>query len=203
MRMSRAGWWMLGALLPSMLLACGALLARGVAAPGTILALKLTARWAYCFFWPAYTGGALASFFGPRFAPLAKSGRELGLAFVAAMVPHTALIAWVFHILPEPPMPPVKVAFFVVALAFAYVLALLSVPAIAARLDASRLRWMRAIAVEYIALAFLRDFLRSPIHQAPLEMLAYVPFAALALGAAFLRLCYWFTRFRPPHREVS
>jgi hypothetical protein len=187
LRTARADRWMLAAGLPSALLAAGALAACGTAAPGTILGLKMTARWAYCFFWPAYTGGALLWFWGPRFGPFAARARELGLAFVAAMVPHTALVVWILYILP-------KLVFFAIALALAYVLALLSVRRVAARFDAPVVRQIRTLAVEYIALAFLRDFLRFSFHGGVLEALAYLPFTALALGAAILRLSYWLSR---------
>lgn len=184
----RAGLWVLGAFVASLLLAVIPLQVDGTAAPGTLLGLKLTARWAYVFFWLAYVGGPMAALFGSRFEPLARRARELGLAFVAAMVPHTALVAWIFYISPTPPMTRAKAVFFLIALAFAYALALLSFRQVSARLAPSTARRLRVVGVEYIALAFLRDFIGVPAHPDWLQRLAYVPFIGLAIAAALLRL---------------
>jgi hypothetical protein len=185
---SQAGWWMLCAFVPALLISCVTLMLAGIAAPGTSVALKITARWAYIFFWPAYAGGALSTIFGPRFSALARRGRELGLAFAAAMLPHAALVGWIFYESPTPPMSLAKAVFFLVALAFALALALLSIGRLAAKLAPAALRGVRLVGMEYIALAFLRDFLAVPPHPTELERLAYLPFVALAVAAGLLRL---------------
>jgi hypothetical protein len=197
MHKSRASWWMLGAFLLSLLLAVGALAAFGADEPGTVLGLKLTARWAYLLFWPAYAGGALVVVLGPRLQPVAQRARELGLAFAAAMLPHTALVVWIFHISSTPPMSSAKAAYFMVALALAYLLALLSVRRVAVKLPAPAVRTIRLLGVEYIALAFLRDFLAVPPHATRLQRLAYLPFVALAVAAGLLRLRQWSIRISP------
>ena len=189
---SQVGWWMLGAFLPSLLLAWCMLAILGTAAPGTVFALQVTARWAYIFFWLAYTGSALATVCGPRLAPLARRRRELGLAFAAAMVPHAALVAWLFYILPTPPMSRARIVYFGVALVLTYLLALLSIRCVSAKLTPALSRRIRFLGVEYIALAFLRDFLRLPLHSSLPERLSYVPFIALAVVATLLRLAHLF-----------
>jgi len=182
---------MIGAFVPALFLAWRALAVFGTAAPGTVFALQVTARWAYAFFWLAYAGSSLPGFFGPRLVPVARRGRELGLAFSAALVPHAALVAWLFYISPTPPMSIPKVVFFCVALVLTYVLALLSIPLINLRISPALSRGIRLLSVEYIALAFLRDFLRLPMHGSWLERLSYLPFIALAVVAALLRLARW------------
>jgi len=187
---------MLGAFLPSFFLALGTLTILGAAVPGTILALRLTARWAYIFFWLAYAGGALATLFGARLVPLARRGRELGLAFAAAMLPHAALVAWIYHISQKPPASRATLVYFGIGLVFVFLLALLSVRRVGARLPPAFSRGLRLVGTEYIALAFLRDFLHVPAHAGPLQWLAYLPFIALAGAAALLRLGQWSVRTR-------
>lgn len=185
---TRVSWWLLAGFLPSLLLGWVALQVFGANAHGTTLGLKLTARWAYVFFWLAYAGGPLALLFGSRFGALARRARELGLAFVAAMVPHTALIAWLFYISTTSPMSERTIAFFVVALAFAYLLALLSFRTIAVKFPAAAVRRVRLVGVEYIALAFLRDFVVLRKEGGHLAWLTYDPFIAFAVIAAVLRI---------------
>jgi hypothetical protein len=192
-RRSQARWWMLGAFVPALLIAWLTLKLAGTAAPGTLLALKITARWAYLFFWPAYAGSALAAMCGPRFAWLARRGRELGLAFAAAMLPHLALVIWIFYESPTPPMSRAKAAYFIVAIAFAYLLALLSIQRLGSKLTPRINRMIRLFGMEYIALAFLRDFLGVPRHATVMQWLAYLPFIALALAAGSLRLARAYT----------
>jgi len=196
MREPLAGWWMLGAFVCSLLLALGTLAILGAAATGTIFALRLTARWAYIFFWLAYAGGALATLFGARLLPLARRGRALGLAFAAAMVPHAALVAWIYYISLKPPASRATLVYFGIGLVFVFLLALLSVGRIAARLPPALSRGLRWVGTEYIALAFLRDFLHVPAHAGALQWLAYLPFIALAAAAAVLRLWRWLVRAR-------
>ncbi len=138
----QVGWWMLGAFLPSLSVAWLILAILGTAAPGAIFALQVTARWSYIFFWLAYVGGALAVVLGPRLRPLARRGRELGLAFAAAMVPHTMLVAWLFYISPTPPMSRSKLVYFSIALVLTYLLALLSIRPIGAKLTSV---WSRRV----------------------------------------------------------
>lgn len=61
---------------------------------GTSIALRATARVAFLWFFAAYVGGALSMLFYPHFQSLRPFGRELGLAFAAALVVHLALVGW-------------------------------------------------------------------------------------------------------------
>jgi hypothetical protein len=177
-----------GAFLGSLALAAMVLLARGPGDDGTHTALRLTARWAYCFFWPAYTGGALAALFGTPFQALSRRGRELGLAFASAMLPHAGLIAWLYYISPRPPLPTHSAVFFGGALLIAYLLALFSIPRLFASLPRPAWIALRTVGMEYIALAFLLDFLQNPFSHGIVQLLAYLPFIALAGVALLLRL---------------
>jgi hypothetical protein len=177
-----------GALVTTIVLGGVALAHFGTGTRGTVIALRLTARWAYCFFWPAYAGGALAATFGPRFRPLARRGRELGLAFASAQSFHIALVAWLYAISPKPPLPFPLAVFFGIGIAFMYVLAIFSIPTLAGRLPPPLWSAVRIVGMEYIALAFLRDFLQDPFDPRAGHIVAYAPFAVLGLGALLLRL---------------
>jgi hypothetical protein len=78
----------------NLLLAAVILLARGTDFHGTEPALRASARIAFVWFWVAYTGGPLTTLFGGTFLPLKQHGRELGLAFAAALSVHLLLVAW-------------------------------------------------------------------------------------------------------------
>ena len=160
----------------------------GAGVGGTTEALRLTARWSYVLFWLAYAGGALATLFGARFAALARRGRELGLAFAAAHLVHVALVVWLYHISREPPVGRFALVYFGIAVVFTYLLALLSVSRVTATLAPALWRWVRLVGVEYIALAFLRDFLGNPFRHGILHAVAYLPFLALAGAGICLRL---------------
>ena len=192
----RASLWMGGALLAALLIAVGTLLHFGIGEKGTYTAIRLTARWSYGFFLLAYTGGPLAVVFGPRFQPLARRGRELGLAFAAAHLVHMGLVAWLYHIASTPPIPTSAAIFFGVALGFTYLIALLSIPRLASALP----RWLwRAIVIvgmEFIALAFLRDFLRDPFGHGIARILFMLPFTVLAIAAALLRITSYGLKLR-------
>jgi hypothetical protein len=191
-----------GALLIGVLIAAGTLLYLGIGLKGTYTAIRLTARWSYCFFWLAYTGGPLARLFGPRFQPIARRGRELGLAFAAAHLAHVALVSWLYHISSTPPIPTSAAIFFGIALGFTYLIALLSIPRLAAALP----RWLwRAIVIvgmEIIALAFLRDFLRNPFGHGIERILFMLPFTVFAIGAALLRIAAYGVKLRLSWRHA-
>lgn len=192
----RTGLWMGSALLIALLIAVGTLAYLGIGEKGTYTAIRLTARWSYAFFLLAYTGGPLAVVFGPAFQPLARRGRELGLAFAAAHLAHIGLVAWLYHISRTPPIPTSAAIFFGVALGFTYLIALLSIPRLASALP----RWLwRAIVIvgmEFIALAFLRDFLRYPFGHGIARILFILPFTVLAIAAAVLRLTAYGMKLR-------
>ena len=183
-------------LLGALALAALALGTLGSGRTGTVTALQLSARWAYCFFWPAYVGGALASLWGAKFQGLARRGRELGLAFAAAMLVHLAMIIRIYAISSRPPIPLQSAVHFGIGLAFAYLMALLSVPALGTRLSPGGRRILFTVGMEYIALAFLRDFLHDPFDGSLRHLLGYLPFTTLAFGGLLLRGLMYAQRLR-------
>lgn len=190
----RVAPWLVGGFLGGFTIAATMLLIHGVGRHGTVSALRLSARWAYCFFWLAYVGGALATFFGPRFRPLARRGRELGLGFAAAMLVHASMVVRIYAISARPPIPLSSAIYFGVGLAFVYLMALFSIPALTARLSAGVRRLLFTVGMEYVALAFLRDFLHDPLGHGLKNFLAYMPFLALAFSGALLRIALYATR---------
>lgn len=194
MNQSRTGRWMGVAFLIAAALAAATLGFLGAGRDGTTIALKLTARWSYCLFLPAYAGGALATVFGSTFQPLAKRGRDLGLAFASAHLVHIGLVAWLYYISPRPPLKESSAIFFGVALVFTYLIALFSIPKLAAMLRPAVWRLLVTVGMEYIALAFLLDFLQDPFGHGLMNLVAYLPFAAIACAAAVLRLAAYAKR---------
>lgn len=184
-------------------LAAAAFSVRGPGRSGTITGLLLTARWAYCFFWPAYVGGALASTFGPKYQFLARHGRELGLAFSSAMLVHAGLVAWLYHISARPPLPLYSALYFGIGLVFVYVLAAFSVPSLATTLPPTSRRILFTVGTEYISIAFLSDFLQDPFNRGVEHLLAYFPFLTLAFFGILLRIISYTMRIRRslPHDQ--
>lgn len=207
-RDSRAGIWMGAAFLLACALAAATLITLGTGSDGTRTALRLTARWSYCWFLPAYAGGALATLFGARFRPLAAHGRELGLAFASAHLVHVALVAWLYYLLyPRPALAVSAAAYFGVALVLTYVLALFSIPSLQAKLPPRAWWALRTLGMDYIALAFLRDFLKEPFGHGIRNLVLYLPFITLGIIAAALRAAGYVMRWRrmraPSRLELS
>lgn len=187
-----------GAYLGSLVIAGVVLAVRGagVAEGGTTFGLQLTARWSYCFFILAYVGGPLATLFGPAFQGLARRGRELGLAFASAHLTHLCLVVWLFYISPKPPEPVSSVIFFGTAALLTYLLALFSIPTLLAKLPPSLWWGLRTLGMDYIAITFLRDFLHSPFSGSLPHLIFYVPFVAVALVAALIRIAAYTKKAR-------
>ncbi len=78
--------------------------------------------------------------------------------------------------------------FFGIAVFWTYLLALLSIKSLAAKLDPKLLRTLRTIGVEYIALVFLVDFAKNPFQGGIVNMVIYLPFIALAIAGPLLRI---------------
>lgn len=192
----RTNLWMGGALLVALLIALGTLAYLGIGEKGTYTAIRLTARWSYAFFWLAYTGGPLALVFGPTFQPVARRGRELGLAFASAHLAHVGLVAWLYHIASKPPIPTSAAIFFGIALGFTYLIALLSIPRLAAALPRWLWRTILIVGMEFIALAFLRDFLHYSFGHGIARTLFTLPFTVLAIAAALLRITGYALKLR-------
>lgn len=202
MRRPGAGPWMAGAFGIALLLALAVLLSAGTGDGGTIAALRLTARWSYLCFWPAYAGGALAALFGPTFRSLAERGREFGLAFAAAQLVHAGLVLWLYYSSAHPPGQR-TLLIFGIALFWTYLLAVFSIRRIAGTLAPRVWRAIRTLGVEYIALAFLIDFAKNPFQGSVEHALAYLPFQILAVAAPALRLAAFMHRRARSRRPVA
>ena len=186
---------MLTALAVALLIAGVTLVLTGGAATGTILGLRLTARWSYLWFWPAYTAGAWATLFGARFYAVAARARDFGLGFAAAHLVHVALVVWLYRIAAHPPGAG-TLTFFGVAVFFTYLLALLSFRRPAAWLSPRALLIIRTIGVEYIALAFFVDFAKEPPSFTRGYALGYGVFVALGVLGYGLRAAALVRRHR-------
>ena len=118
--------WMIGAFGGALALAMAVLAGYGTGPDGLKLGLRVTARWSFLFFWLSCAGGAMAILFGPAFAGLARQARALGLAFATAHLVHIGLVVWLGVVIGQIPLLGGGLWFFLVALFFTYLLALLS-----------------------------------------------------------------------------
>lgn len=187
MRPSGAASWMAAAFLVSLALAGVVLGHFGVGENGTALALRVTARWCFLLFWPAYAGSALAKVCGSRFGLLASYGRQFGLAFAAALLVHVGLVLWLLHVAADQRSPMI---FFWVGVLCAYALALLSAPRLHELLGARLWRLSCQTALHYIALVFAVDFVVEPLRASGPDKypLSYLPFVIVLAGGVVLRL---------------
>jgi hypothetical protein len=131
--------------------------------------------------------GALATLFGSRFLALARRGRDFELAFASAHLVHLGLVAWIYYasvILPAQS----TLIFFGVGAFWTYLLAILSISHVTAKLNPRFWRIVRTVGVEYIALAFLVDFAKNPFQGGVVNLIAYLPFLILAVAGPLLRL---------------
>lgn len=181
--------WMGGAFAAALVIAAAVLVLAGADNKGTRLALELTARWSFLLFFLAYAGNAIALLFGP--ASLKGHSREFGLAFASAHLVHVGLIFWLGVILGRVPLTGGLLLFFLIALFFIYFLAVLSFGGVKALGPA----WppLRFIAMNYILIAFGRDFVLPVIHPKPAQVnlghfLFYAPFMLASIAAPLLVL---------------
>jgi hypothetical protein len=199
-RKPNAGAWMGAAFGAALVLAVVVLALMGNEHRGVVMALRATGRLSYLLFWPAYAGGALARLFGPSFAPIAQRARCFGLAFAAAHLVHIGLVVRLYQISPEPPVSDSIFLFFAIAVAWTYLLALLSFAPLSQAIGRTWWRILRTVGLEYIAFAFFFDFVIGPLRGGLKHPLAYLPFAALAVAGPVLRLGALTVR---PRRVVS
>jgi hypothetical protein len=179
--------WMAAAFCAALGLAIAVLAAMGPHQKAIGMALRLTGRLSFLFFWPAYAGGATAVLFGRRFAILARYGREFGLAFASAQLVHFALVIsliWISH----RPVAEGIMPFFAVGIAWTYVLAFSSAERLQQVFSPNLWRILRNLGVEYIAFVFFADFVIGPIHSGIEHPIAYVPFSLLIILGSFLRM---------------
>ena len=187
---------MAGAFGGGLALAAAMLGAGGTGFPALSLALRITARWSFLFFWLAYAGGAMARLFGPAFAGWARKKRELGLSFAAAHLVHAGLVVWLGIASGQVPLQGWVRWFFLAALFVTYLLAMLSFGA-GPRLLGRTWRRLLFLGTSFILLAFGRDFVLGALDSDVAHWryaLAYVPFAMLILAAVLLRLAAFLQR---------
>jgi hypothetical protein len=181
--------WMASGFLAAVAITAVALLLRGADNKSTRLALELTARFSFVLFWLAYAGGAVAALF--RIDALAGRGREFGLAFAAAHLVHVGLVIWLGILMGRVPLSGGLLLFFLAGLFFTYLLAFLSFGG--AKALGPLWRPLRFVGMNYILIAFARDFVLPVIHPKPTQynaahVLAYAPFAAACILAPLLVL---------------
>jgi len=187
--------WMGAAFGVALAIAAAVLVLQGADNKGTRLALELTARWSFILFWLAYAGNATAQLFGVR--NLAGHGREFGLAFASAHLVHIGLIVWLGIILGRVPLSGGLLVFFLIALFATYLLAGLSFGGVKA-LGAA---WppLRFIAMNYILIAFGRDFVLPVLYPKPAQLnighfLFYAPFMLASIAAPLLVVAAYMRR---------
>jgi len=155
-------------------------------------ALRLTARWSFLLFWLAYTGGALAELFGPTFRPLAARGRDFGVAYASAQLVHVGLVIWLFQISSRPPLSGGIYDFFVLAVVLTYLPAIFSFGGLSKTLGSKGWRALRIVGLNYILLAFARDFVPAAFQgiadHGARHFVSYAPFAAMCIAAPVLVL---------------
>jgi hypothetical protein len=192
-RNSIPAFWMGIAFAIGLSLAALILALEGIDVKSLKLALRVTARWAFLPFLMAYAGKAMATLFGPAFAPLARRGRDFGLAYAAAMLTHVGLLVWIFELTSQAPLSGDSLLFFGTGIVFTYLLALFSFGRLAEALGKTGWLVLRVVGVNYILYAFATDFVPAAIHPSPAQhdvwqFLAYVPFAAMSVAAPLLVL---------------
>jgi hypothetical protein len=153
-------------------------------------ALRLTGRWSFLLFWPAYAGGALAALFGSALARLAGRGRDFGLAYASAQSVHLGLVIWLFLITLRPPLVGKSLALFSLGMIFTYVLAVFSVGGMSRILGFRGWRALRVVGMNYILFAFAVDFVLPAVrwnsHHGIRRLVEHAPFAAMCLAAPVL-----------------
>jgi hypothetical protein len=189
-RQSRLGLWIGVALGMALVSACLILGVGGISEKPTRLALEVTARWSFILFWLAYTGNALAQLSG--WEGIGGHGREFGLSFAAAHLVHVALVIWLSYLLGRIALSGGLLLFFAVGLFWIYLLAALSFGG-ARAMGRQAWRITRFVGMNYILIAFGRDFMLPILHPKPAQhtlahFLAYAPFAALSVAAPLLVL---------------
>jgi hypothetical protein len=184
--------WMGTAFGVALGLAVWILAIKGVDTESLKMALRVTARWSFLPFWIAYSGGAMAVLFGPVFKPFAERGREFGLAYAAAQLIHLGLVVWLFQISSSPPLSGLLAVFFSVALFWTYLLALFSFGGLSKLLGSAGWRTLQVVGLNFIMLAFARDFVPTALHGTEnyggWRLVQYAPFAALCVVGPLLVL---------------
>src|SRR3954454_15776152 len=187
---SRLGLWIGVAIGMALVSVCLILGVGGISEKPTRLALEVTTRWSFILFWLAYTGNALAQLSG--WGGIGGSGRGLSLSYAAAHLVHVALVIWLSYLLGRIALSGGLLLFFAVGLFWVYLLAALSFGG-ARAMGRQAWRITRFVGMNYILIAFGRDFMLPILHPKPAQhtlahFLAYAPFAALSVAAPLLVL---------------
>lgn len=156
----------------------------GAGVPGTVDAMRITARFSFLLFWLAYASGGLALLIGPAAEFLRRHGRDFGLAFAAAHLVHIGLVVWLCWIGATPERR--LFVFFVPPLVVLYVLALFSIPTLQRRLSRALWTLLRTVGMTYIAYAFAVDFVSAPFAGGTTHVLMYAPFAIFSVAGPVL-----------------
>ncbi len=200
MDVRRNPWsWMAAAFCASLTLAASIVAIFGIDR-GVPIALAATARLAFLMFWPAYAGRALTSLFGNIFSPVRDHAPDLGLAFAGALLAHLGLVAYLCARGHAP-----GIGTFVIfggAAGFTYLLAVLSIRRVRQALPQKLWPPIRFVAMNYIALAFLDDFIKLPLGDWR-SIVRYLPFATLAVAGPALKLAAWVQNQRHTPRQSS
>lgn len=205
---SNLGIWMGSAVAIAAIIAAAVLFFHGADEKGVRLALDSTARWSFLLFWLAYCGSAIAALLGPPYTILGGHGREFGLAFASAHLVHVGLIIWLGEILGRIPLRGGLLIFFLVALFWTYLLAVLSFGNPSKAFGPRAWQAIRIVGVNYILLSFGRDFVLPILHPKPSQenlahFLAYAPFAAMSVAAPLLVLAMTAYRRRRMHSATA
>jgi hypothetical protein len=182
--------WIGAALGINLLLAAMIFMAYGNNKHGTETALFFTGRAMFLWFWAAYTGGALVTLFGATFLPMKKYGRQLGLAFAAALLVHLGLVGWLCLNWRTP-----SIDIFIrfgAAAAFTFLMAFFSFDNLNRVLGSKGWRLLRIIGMNYVLYAFFSDFFfESPLSGGTMRVVLYLPFAVMTVVAGLLRFAAW------------
>jgi hypothetical protein len=186
------GSWIAAAVASALVLAAAMLALKGGHQAGVEAAVLWTGRLAFAFFWPSYVGAALATLFGERFQPLRRQGRSLGLGFAAVIAVHLCLVAWLCWIGDAPPLQ----TFIIFGTAAVWVLALAAASVKRVARDVGPAGWwvLRNVGMNYIALVFAADFVRTQHPFTWVKTIEYLPFAALSILGPLFRLLAWVSR---------
>jgi hypothetical protein len=193
--------WMFSAVCAALTLAASVTIGLGAKQSGIDAALAATARLMFLLFWPAYSGGALVALFGAVFQPLKQHAREFGLAFASALLVHLGLVAVLCLIGAAPDA--ATFVFFGIGAAWAYVLALFSIPRLRLALGPRNWWLLSNVGMNYVAYAFIVDFLQQPLHGGVKHIIEYLPFAVLSLAGPGLRLAAYMQRIGRSWRNSS
>jgi hypothetical protein len=193
--------WIFSAVCAALTLAASVTIALGAKQRGIDAALAETARLMFLLFWPAYSGGALVALFGAVFQPLKQHAREFGLAFASALFVHLGLVAVLCLIGAAPDA--ATFIFFGIGAAWAYLLALFSIPRLRLALGARNWWLLSNVGMNYVAYAFIVDFLQQPLYGGFRHIIEYLPFAVLSLAGPGLRLAAYMQRIGRSWRNSS